>query len=266
MGIFGFDDLGQKGPILSEEKEKSCCGNGDGDGGFFGSGFDDEILDLFVWETPAIASLDDLIVANDTNHGFTASDVPSVPKNRNATCGQHMEETLRQLRELAKSDPTFSHGNQGSEALKESHTPLSDLNSPQGNFEGNLFPSYKSSDVIKWYGDPPEVTNHVFVPSILQSNEENARVPDNVLKNACSSVSQGHESQDEKSQNPVSTENMLVFGKTHEINSQERDSALSRYKEKKKTRRYEKHIRYESRKIRAEGRTRVRGRFAKIEQ
>ncbi|CAM0911824.1 unnamed protein product [Alopecurus aequalis] len=42
-----------------------------------------------------------------------------------------------------------------------------------------------------------------------------------------------------------------------------RDNAMQRYKEKRKNRRYEKHIRYESRKLRADTRKRVKGRFVK---
>ncbi|KAL1314573.1 hypothetical protein HN51_041378 [Arachis hypogaea] len=42
-----------------------------------------------------------------------------------------------------------------------------------------------------------------------------------------------------------------------------RGDAMLRYKEKKKTRRYDKHIRYESRKARADTRKRVKGRFVK---
>lgn len=45
--------------------------------------------------------------------------------------------------------------------------------------------------------------------------------------------------------------------------AQNRGDAMLRYREKKKTRRYEKHIRYESRKARAETRKRVKGRFVK---
>lgn len=48
-----------------------------------------------------------------------------------------------------------------------------------------------------------------------------------------------------------------------EASAQARDSAMMRYKEKKKTRKFEKFVRYESRKARAETRLRVRGRFVK---
>lgn len=45
--------------------------------------------------------------------------------------------------------------------------------------------------------------------------------------------------------------------------SQNRGNAVLRYKEKRKNRRYDKHIRYESRKLRADSRKRVKGRFVK---
>ncbi|XP_062105358.1 zinc finger protein CONSTANS-LIKE 15-like [Humulus lupulus] len=48
-----------------------------------------------------------------------------------------------------------------------------------------------------------------------------------------------------------------------EMLAQNRGNAMLRYKEKKKTRRYDKHIRYETRKARADTRERVKGRFIK---
>ncbi|KAJ6825748.1 zinc finger protein CONSTANS-LIKE 14-like [Iris pallida] len=48
-----------------------------------------------------------------------------------------------------------------------------------------------------------------------------------------------------------------------ELLAQNRGNAMLRYKEKRKNRRYEKHIRYESRKARADTRKRVKGRFVK---
>lgn len=48
-----------------------------------------------------------------------------------------------------------------------------------------------------------------------------------------------------------------------EEHTRNRGDAMLRYKEKKKTRRFDKHIRYESRKARADTRKRVRGRFVK---
>ncbi|KAF5746394.1 zinc finger protein CONSTANS-LIKE 15-like [Tripterygium wilfordii] len=51
-----------------------------------------------------------------------------------------------------------------------------------------------------------------------------------------------------------------------ELLAQNRGNAMQRYKEKKKNRRYDKHIRYESRKARADTRKRVKGRFVKASE
>ncbi|CAN4116200.1 unnamed protein product [Withania somnifera] len=51
-----------------------------------------------------------------------------------------------------------------------------------------------------------------------------------------------------------------------ELLAKNRGNAMQCYKEKKKTRRYDKHIRYESRKARADSRKRVKGRFVKISE
>ncbi|XP_021762490.1 zinc finger protein CONSTANS-LIKE 15-like [Chenopodium quinoa] len=48
--------------------------------------------------------------------------------------------------------------------------------------------------------------------------------------------------------------------------AENRGIAMLRYKEKKKSRRYDKHIRYESRKARADNRQRVKGRFVKANE
>ncbi|CAL9057900.1 unnamed protein product [Musa banksii] len=48
-----------------------------------------------------------------------------------------------------------------------------------------------------------------------------------------------------------------------EMLAKNRGNAMLRYREKRKTRRYDKHIRYESRKVRADTRKRVKGRFVK---
>ncbi|XP_022878168.1 zinc finger protein CONSTANS-LIKE 14-like isoform X2 [Olea europaea var. sylvestris] len=51
-----------------------------------------------------------------------------------------------------------------------------------------------------------------------------------------------------------------------ELLARNRSNAMQRYKEKKKTRRYDKHIRYESRKERADTRKRFKGRFVKASE
>ncbi|KAG2580299.1 zinc finger protein CONSTANS-LIKE 15-like [Panicum virgatum] len=62
---------------------------------------------------------------------------------------------------------------------------------------------------------------------------------------------------------PVAAERPAAMRIDSETLAQNRDSAMQRYREKRKNRRYEKHIRYESRKLRADTRKRVKGRFVK---
>ncbi|GAB4839722.1 hypothetical protein Ancab_020432 [Ancistrocladus abbreviatus] len=60
-----------------------------------------------------------------------------------------------------------------------------------------------------------------------------------------------------------SAETVATAKANMELLAQNRGNAMQRYKEKRKTRRYDKHIRYESRKARADTRQRVKGRFVK---
>ncbi|KAJ4805401.1 zinc finger CONSTANS-like protein [Rhynchospora pubera] len=68
----------------------------------------------------------------------------------------------------------------------------------------------------------------------------------------------------EHQRNLVREETVKQFAKLDsEATAQNRGNAMQRYREKRKNRRYEKHIRYESRKLRADTRKRFKGRFVK---
>ncbi|KAL3655921.1 hypothetical protein CASFOL_000317 [Castilleja foliolosa] len=65
----------------------------------------------------------------------------------------------------------------------------------------------------------------------------------------------------------MSSENVMAMTKADmDLLAKNRGNAMQRYKEKKKNRRYDKHIRYESRKARADTRKRVKGRFVKANE
>ncbi|KAH6837826.1 hypothetical protein C2S53_000544 [Perilla frutescens var. hirtella] len=65
----------------------------------------------------------------------------------------------------------------------------------------------------------------------------------------------------------MTSENVAAISKSEmELLAKNRGNAMQRYMEKKKTRRYDKHIRYESRKARADTRKRVKGRFVKASE
>lgn len=62
LNYLGLEDLGKKGSSN------------------VGGGNDEGLLNLLVWETPSIVSLDDLIVSTDSKHTFQAMGVPPLPK------------------------------------------------------------------------------------------------------------------------------------------------------------------------------------------
>ncbi|GAY40863.1 hypothetical protein CUMW_055120 [Citrus unshiu] len=259
FAIIGFDDLDSKALFLNDETRNYSHFDGVDSDGF---------SDLFAWETPDFVSLDDLIVSSNAGHNFQAIG------NRNAAGGQHKEEMLHQLRQLAKLDPNFKYENANiDEPIVGFHSLVPEPISQPGNTntgseldaEPNIFPAYEAS-TLQWFGDSFDHANQLPSTLFKSCKEESFIVPekhfdtDGFVKN----INEGGEGQ---SQHPTNTEKSSVFHRVsvHELNSQERDSALSRYKEKKKTRRYDKHVRYESRKVRAESRTRIKGRFAKID-
>lgn len=96
------------------------------------------------------------------------------------------------------------------------------------------------ASAFHWCIDGGEAANHAL-PSVPlgSSAEESCLVP---IKHSVigGSVSHANGSDERKSECHVVAKKVppLPKASVHELNSQERDSALSRYKEKKKTRRY----------------------------
>ncbi|KAK3415594.1 hypothetical protein EUGRSUZ_H01204 [Eucalyptus grandis] len=82
------------------------------------------VLGCLLWDTPAFVTLDDLIVPREDACALRAVDVPPLPKNRNATCGLHMKEMLRQLRLLAKPEYNFNFEEGEIEPLDDFHLPV----------------------------------------------------------------------------------------------------------------------------------------------
>ncbi|KDP28090.1 hypothetical protein JCGZ_13861 [Jatropha curcas] len=237
VSIWGFEDIGDKKALFLNE-DSGLVGSG-----LDGSGFGDGYSDLLVWESPAV-SIDDLIGLSGSGQNFQALEVPPLPKNRNAVCGRHKEEILGQLRELARSEPDSNWKNPHTEPINVFQSSAEGQNRQLQNMHTGC-----EENVFQWISDPGEAGVQVSVPCTAARSdlEENFIVLDKLVNGSHGAT------------------RVPKIG-SHELNSQERDSAISRYKEKRKTRRYDKHIRYESRKVRAESRTRIKGRFAKIDR
>ncbi|KAL0389590.1 UNVERIFIED_CONTAM: Zinc finger protein CONSTANS-LIKE 13 [Sesamum calycinum] len=180
-------------------------------------------------------------------------------RNRNAACGKHKEEILCQLREMAKAEPNFGGSMEELDPVEfQSLVPgkcqLRDSSpGPESNAEPILVPSYETS-ALNWFDFTGAVEDKGFPSTFVGSfNEMSHLVPDKD-SDVGDSTGIAHGLQEVQSSIPVDSKSFqgLPISGARELNTQERDSALSRYKEKRKTRRYDKHIRYESRKVRAE--------------
>ncbi|KAI3864169.1 hypothetical protein MKW98_031761 [Papaver atlanticum] len=255
--ILGFEDL----------RDKSFFDGGGGGGGSFnnlGSGYDD----LFVWDTPNIISLDDLIVSSDSSQSFPAMGIPPLPKNRNTACGKYKEDIIHQLQNMLNLDINWKNECVEVESLL-GLKPL--LPEQPGNlcssFKHDVEPKGYEAHAIHWQDDGGEAGNQNLTPSTFSGSyyEDSFLALDNPddVGGFGIDAAGGHEKQ---SQHQVVEDTVHVVPKyaPPQLTGQNRDLMISRYKEKRKTRRYDKRIRYESRKARAESRTRIKGRFAKI--
>lgn len=237
----------------------------------------DGLLDEWVWETPdPILSLDDLIVPTTPVAGSCRSlqalafSPPS--KHRNVSCGKHKEEIIRQLRKLVKTEANFynDHGKFDSALELQYSDPEKNFQPPSMGTEFEHDPIVvpvpeMQASTIEWHGNNCEGTDQVLFSytHLLESTiEESSLVPEG---DTDIHVSRSHTNDDKRQQSSFLGENPLLPPKgVYELAGPEREMVISRYKEKKKARRYDKHIRYESRKSRAESRTRIKGRFAKV--
>lgn len=101
-----------------------------------------------------------------------------------------------------------------------------------------IYSPFMQESMLQWFINTGEAANEVFVPStLLRSNfEDSSAIPD---KWSDISGSRSHDN-DGHGVQPVTARTPSVVPKvaSHELNSQERDFAISRYKEKRKSRRY----------------------------
>ncbi|CAL4922650.1 unnamed protein product [Urochloa decumbens] len=238
-----------------------------------------------IWEEPQVLSLEDLIVPTTPCHGFQPLLTPSSPKkNRGISADEKMnKEILRQLGELAESDGgvqaavgheeaeqaadqlpswapppqyTTGHGNFGAENNHEVATM------PTPGFENGSWNNgdYVLSDACKVelsYDQAPVSSAEACLSSFVPMSE------------ICPSMSNGSSMEENHQANPGLDTPMQGFPKRtgfDVVPCPDRGSVISRYKEKRKTRRFDRQVRYESRKVRADGRLRIKGRFAKANQ
>ncbi|PKI37169.1 hypothetical protein CRG98_042432 [Punica granatum] len=225
LALFGFDE-GKEGALLAGD-----------DGGF---------ADSLLWETPAFVSLDDLIASEEDFGGLQAFDVPPLPKNRNATCGKHKEEILRQIRLLATSETCLNFENVDAfEPVRDDQfldlNPASITGNPDTGCEGHgdpfAVPDHEAV-TFQWLSDDGDMGNQASNSLAFLSSYHDGNLTNPEKQPQVGSLSCGNESAEGQQENPVTVNSPPVQPRAvqYDLNSQERESAISRYKEKRKTR------------------------------
>ncbi|CAA6663474.1 unnamed protein product [Spirodela intermedia] len=234
------------GVPVEEEKVRFVAGDGD-DGGGDGGG-DEGLLgdDAWMWETPPILCMEDLLLPITPFHGFPAMGVPPPPKDRNPACGRHKEEILRQLRGLDLPEGCFGGGFEPLESDVAFHPPE--------GLEQGAMPSNVEDDaslIVPLYGSQAEAAGEDCkesrwdAPSTEQQPEtsmvEGKVLFDGTVASAGDGGGRGIAAElAAAAAAPPPSSPAVAWSK------------------------YDKHIRYESRKARADGRLRIKGRFAKL--
>lgn len=272
LGLGDGEELLKKKKEKEKEKDVVVVVSGDDENG--------GLIDETFWEMPQVVRLDDLIVpatAAHSTHGFRATGVPPPPKNRNLACGKQKEEILAQLRELIKSEGQLNSDCEDFDPITEFqfHMPHNgdQTENLHPNFDGDttftVMPDFEASELQWNNNDWQEATDPMMFPcdqqigglSVVTSFPEGtAGCHTSACPASGNDGAPGHHHIVGESISPLTPKHGLEFL------CPDRDTVISRYKEKRKTRRYDKLIRYESRKARADSRVRVKGRFVKANQ
>ncbi|KAK3151619.1 hypothetical protein QOZ80_3AG0248220 [Eleusine coracana subsp. coracana] len=235
-----------------------------------------------IWEEPQVLSLEDLIVPTTPCHGFQPLLQPSSPKNRSISSDENMShEILRQLGELAEADggvqapappvhdetertgeqlpswappPQYNFGTENTHDAVTMPTPVFE----NGNWNSSDYQDLSGACKVELsYDQTPLNSAEACLSSFVHMSE------------ICPSMSNGSSMEDNQQANSgtgVPVQAVPKMGSFDVVPCPDRGSVISRYKEKRKTRRFDKQVRYESRKVRADGRLRIKGRFAKAKQ
>ncbi|KAK8445919.1 hypothetical protein SEVIR_9G407900v4 [Setaria viridis] len=259
-----------------------------------------------IWEEPQVLSLEDLIVPTTPCHGFQPLLTPSSPKvlpspllkeigfclillifisselsigyslhkNRSICTDEKMnEEILRQLGELAESDGGVQAAAGHEEAEQAGVQFPSWAPPPQYTTGHGNFGAENSHENGNWNNGDYHVLNdackvELTYDQVPVSSAEACLSSFVPMSEICPSMSNGSSMEENHQGNPNLATPLQAPKRTgfDVVPCPDRDSVISRYKEKRKTRRFDRQVRYESRKVRADGRQRIKGRFAKAHQ
>ncbi|KAL6657411.1 hypothetical protein ACP70R_005191 [Stipagrostis hirtigluma subsp. patula] len=287
-GYTGCPSIAELAAILGAAGWEKAAG---GDGWWPGS----------AWEEPQVLRLEDVIVPTTSCHGLQPLLTPPFsPKNRSSG-GELNEEVIRQLGELAKAEaaaayaeaePTggdqlpawalseyaVGHGDFGAFGTDDACHEAASMDVPSCEHEAWIATDCNDpTDACK-----TEEAHHqqaAPVPAPARSSAEPCLSSFVQMSDICPSMSRGSSvdvdsggggNRDPAAAPPpaMPAQATTTPGKKggYDVAYPDRGTVISRYKEKRKNRRFDKQIRYESRKARADGRLRIKGRFAKTNE
>ncbi|CAL5071279.1 unnamed protein product [Urochloa decumbens] len=230
-----------------------------------------------AWEEPQVLRLEDVIVPTTSFHGLQPLLGPSSQKNW--SCGGKLtEEVIRQLRELARAEAA-AMAYAEAEAADGEHQFPSWASSEYGIGIGDFgaldteacheaasmsVPSYEQ-DIPMSEICPSSMgicTSVGDVDNGSSSKQDAAEAPPSFVA-TCPSMAISSSSSSKRDGAEAAAQQPAKKAGGYDVAYPDRGTVISRYKEKRKNRRFGKQIRYESRKARADGRLRIKGRFAK---
>ncbi|RLN33407.1 zinc finger protein CONSTANS-LIKE 13-like isoform X1 [Panicum miliaceum] len=240
-----------------------------------------------AWEEPQVLRLEDVIVPTTSCHGLQPLLTPSSPKNPSAG-GKLTEEVIWQLGELAKSEAAAMAFSEAEPADGE-HLPSWASSEYYGIGDGDFgafdtdacheagsmavpVPSCEQEAWIATDGNgacreaheqAPAPASSLAEPCLLSSFVDMSEICPSMTLGSSVDVDNGGSKRDAAEAAPQQASPAPAKKGGYDVAYPDRGTVISRYKEKRKNRRFDKQIRYESRKARADGRLRIKGRFAK---
>ncbi|KAK9726224.1 hypothetical protein RND81_05G199600 [Saponaria officinalis] len=220
---------------------------------------------LYMGHNKIFYTLVGLPICNDMAHMGN-----QIPTNKLVVWAAQARNTAT-LCELAKSDPIVNQdSDRHVDHLIDAGENKDFIEQHQvqscGHDEEHTILRGDEARACSWSNNGNEAVNDVCLsPWLTEIDFEENALNSDTKPDTCARVS--HDTTGCNVELPVATESSSSRPKvsSHEFTAADRVSAVSRYKEKKRTRRFEKHIRYESRKVQAENRIRIKGRFAKMD-
>ncbi|KAG8099158.1 hypothetical protein GUJ93_ZPchr0013g35241 [Zizania palustris] len=266
-GYTGCPSIGELAAILGAAGE---CEKAAGDGWWSS------------WEEPQVLSLDDVIVPTSSCHGLQPLLTPSSPENGGSPDGELDGEVLQQLGVLAKSETAVA-SYLGAEPASDHQLPSwasLEYTFGHGDFcteaghdheaANTAVPSFEHESWMSTDCNEPTAARKMEIAreqAPLRSSAEPWLSSFVEISEICPGMSCSSNGVDNGSHDPA-TPTMLTQALpkkgVYDIAYPDRGMVISRYKEKRKNRRFGKQIRYESRKTRADGRSRIKGRFTKL--